>query len=111
MKKTDFACEIRRVGNGFVVKFYDQEMIIGDSILTEETITDGKKDKLLAIEDLLLWVKDFFGYFGSKHDLENIGICREFPQSGEIKYRDEIYVLKDMRKATNNVANCIRGEK
>jgi hypothetical protein len=95
MKKSDFSCEIRRVANGFVMKYYDQEMIIGDSILTEETITDNKKDKLLSIEELLWFIKDLFGYFGSKHDLENIGICRELPQSGELKYRDEIYVPKE----------------
>jgi len=111
MKKTDFACEIRRVANGFVMKYYDQEMIIGDSILMEETMTDSEGDELLSIEELLWRVKDFFGYFGSKHDLENIGICREFPQSGELKYRDEIYVLKDMQNATINVASGIQEEK
>jgi hypothetical protein len=89
MKKTDFACEIRRVGNGFVVKYY------GDSVLMEETITDSEEDELLSIEELLWFIKDLFGYFGSKHDYERLGICRELPQSGEIRYQDEIYVLKE----------------
>lgn len=95
MKKSDFACEIRRVDNGFVMKYYDQEMIAADSTLMEETVTDSEQDELLSIEELLWWIKDFFGYFGSKHDYERIGICRELPQSGEIRYQEEIYVPKE----------------
>jgi len=111
MKKSDFACEIRKVNNGFIMKYYDQEMIMGDSTLTEETITDSEEDELLSIEELLWWVKDFFGYFGSKHDAERMGICREFPQSGEIRYQEEIYVLKDRQTTTVNDGKCVRGMK
>jgi len=93
MKKSDFACEIRKVNNGFIMTFYDHEMIESNSFMVEETITEKEGDEFQAIEDLLWWVKNFFGYFGSDHDAEQIGICREF-QSGELKYRDEIYVPK-----------------
>jgi hypothetical protein len=95
MKKTDFGCEIRKVKNGFIMTFYDHEMIESNSFLVEETITEKEGDEFYAIEELLWWVAEFFGFYGSKHDEERIGVCREL-QSGEIKYRGEVYVSTSM---------------
>lgn len=75
--------KITRGDNGYRLNWvdYDEE---GRKIQCEEYVQDDEQDELRAIESLLWWIINHYGFYGSKHDPERIRIVRELP-SGEYK--------------------------
>ena len=69
--------EITRGDNGYKLKWQEQDNEEGQYSLHEEYIEDLEEDELKSGESLLWWVMEYFGFGGSKHDVERIGIIRE----------------------------------
>jgi len=71
-----FGVEIRRVENGFIVKalMENREMVFEDSM---EEMMGTEDEPLNAIESVLWFIIEYFGYGGSKYSRERLMIIRK----------------------------------
>lgn len=60
---------IKRVENGFVVINYNEDE---GGVVEREYVFEQKDNELEAMVDVLNFIQDHFGYYGSKHDKERI---------------------------------------
>jgi hypothetical protein len=60
----DWKITIQKVNNGYILKTSDEH---DNNMVFEET-----DNELEAIQNVLNYVQDFFGYYGSKHDSERL---------------------------------------
>jgi DNA primase large subunit len=94
MKKSDWGLEIRKVSNGFLIKTNE-----GEEFLAQES----EEDNLLAGEDMLNQVIEFFGLRGDKFNPECLAIIREIgrkytPQKGEKIVKMEYFKVVKTRR-------------
>jgi hypothetical protein len=76
----EFSLKIERVNNGYILYMPDYiEDEHGEivEIINKRIIQDDDVDELKSYEELLWNVMEYFGFGGSKHDLERIRIIRE----------------------------------
>ena len=70
--KMKFQLLITKADNGFILEWQDED---GEAIIDHEEVFEEKSNneqELECVEDMLLRVKDYFGYAYSKHNEKNI---------------------------------------
>lgn len=96
MKKSDFAVEIIKVGNGFIIKQSDGAINV---------VEEDETNELSAGENLLWEIIDFFGLRGDGFARECLLVAREVgdeytPQKGEkIVRKYYLQIVKKKKKA------------
>jgi uncharacterized protein (UPF0262 family) len=66
----DWKLEIKKVTNGYIVKGKFNDSKIANEVVIEEE--EQSKSELLAMQQLLFLVKDYFACYNSKHNKENL---------------------------------------
>jgi len=70
MKRSEWACEIRRISNGYAVRYP------GEKSWVTRVMADGD-DELSSTSQLLWWILEYYDRIGSKHDAQRLRVCRE----------------------------------
>jgi hypothetical protein len=81
-----WSLHIEKVSNGYIARFVDQYED-GSGKFIRTVVFEGPEEAnggLIAMRNLLLYVKDHFGVFYNKHDKQNIIIDIEGTTNDEI---------------------------
>ena len=69
-----FQLTITKADNGFILEWLEE---VDGGVMDHEEVFEEKQNGLECVEDMLIRVKDYFGYSFSKHNEENIVIKTE----------------------------------
>jgi len=72
-------CKIRKVDNGYIVTTKEEDLSEGGDVVTSdvETVFEEKQDSEIEdeeIQDMLAFVREYFGVNFSKHNKHNLHI-------------------------------------
>ena len=70
---------VERVDNGFVASYLEE---VDGEFEERRSCFEGKDDDVEAFQRLLVFVTDYFGMTGSKHDKKRITITTGEPEGG-----------------------------